>query len=62
MDDDYVILLCMYYLVVICIDEYDDFVKDVLDYEDILDLYLISDVLVIDYLFVMFDFGVLKCL
>lgn len=60
LDDDYVILLRMHYLVVTRIDEHDDFVKDVSDYEDISDLYLISDALVTDYSSVMFDFGVLK--
>ncbi len=35
LDDDYVILLRMHYLVVTRIDEHDDFVKDVSDYEDI---------------------------
>ncbi|MGT0185763.1 CDP-glycerol glycerophosphotransferase family protein [Staphylococcus aureus] len=62
LDDDYVILLRMHYLVVTtCIDEHDDFVKDVSDYEDICNFsYLISDALVTDYSSVMFDFGVLK--
>ncbi len=50
----------MHYLVVTRIDEHDDFVKDVSDYEDISDLYLMSDALVTDYSSVMFDFGVLK--
>ncbi|WP_251352495.1 CDP-glycerol glycerophosphotransferase family protein, partial [Staphylococcus aureus] len=60
LDDNYVILLRMHYLVVTRIDEHDDFVKDVSDYEDITDLYLISDALITDYSSVMFDYGVLK--
>ncbi len=40
LDDDYVILLRMHYLVVTRIDEHDDFVKDVSDYEDISDFIL----------------------
>ncbi|UMT75900.1 CDP-glycerol glycerophosphotransferase family protein [Staphylococcus roterodami] len=60
LDDNYVILLRMHYLVVTRVDEHDYFVKDVSDYEDISDLYLISDVLITDYSSVMFDYGVLK--
>ncbi|MCG2105240.1 teichoic acid glycerol-phosphate transferase TarF [Staphylococcus epidermidis] len=58
--DDYVILLRMHYLVVTRFKENDNFIIDVSDYEDIAELYLISDILITDYSSVMFDFGVLK--
>ncbi len=51
----------MHYLVVTRIDEHDDFVKDVSDYEDIRNLCLMGIELVTDYSSVVFvDFGVLK--
>lgn len=60
LSDDYVVLLRMHYLVVTRIDQNDDFVRDVSDYPDISDLYLISDCLITDYSSVMFDYGALK--
>lgn len=59
--DDYVVLLRMHYLVANSIDA-SDFknVINVSKYEDINDLYLISDVLVTDYSSVFFDYANLK--
>lgn len=61
--DDYVILLCMYYFIFNVFDlfGYENFVIDVLNYNDVFELFLISDCLIIDYLLVMFDYGILKC-
>ena len=60
--DEYVILLRMHYLIANALDlhGYDDFAIDVSNYNDISELYLISDALVTDYSSVMFDFGILK--
>lgn len=60
--DDYVILLRMHYLIANALDlnGFDDFAIDVSNYNDISELYLISDALITDYSSVMFDFGILK--
>ncbi|TDO15991.1 CDP-glycerol:poly(glycerophosphate) glycerophosphotransferase [Bacillus subtilis] len=60
--DTAVFLLRMHYLVRENFDlqKYNHFVKDVSLYEDIRDLYLISDILITDYSSVFFDFGNLK--
>ena len=60
--DDYVILLRMHYLIANALDltGYDDFAIDVSNYNDISELYLISDALITDYSSVMFDYGILK--
>lgn len=60
--DEYVILLRMHYLIANALDlhGYDDFAIDVSNYNDISELYLISDALITDYSSVMFDFGILK--
>ena len=52
----------MHYLIANALDlhGYDDFAIDVSNYNDISELYLISDALVTDYSSVMFDFGILK--
>lgn len=60
--DDYVILLRMHYLIAIALnlEGYEDFAIDVSNYDDISELYLISDALITDYSSVMFDYGILK--
>ena len=60
--DDYVILLRMHYLIANALDlnGYEDFAIDVSNYNDISELYLISDALITDYSSVMFDYGILK--
>ena len=60
--DDYVILLRMHYLIANAIDlnGYEGFAYDVSHYDDISELYLISDALITDYSSVMFDYGILK--
>ena len=52
----------MHYLIANALDlhGYDDFAIDVSNYNDISELYLISDALVTDYSSVMFDFGILS--
>ncbi len=50
LSDDYIILLRLHYL----------FLYDFSKYEDIRDLYVISDVLVTDYSSVFFDYAVLE--
>ncbi len=58
----YIILLRLHYLVTEDLDltSYSDFVYDFSNYEDIRDLYLISDFLITDYSSVFFDFAILK--
>ncbi|PTJ79494.1 bifunctional glycosyltransferase/CDP-glycerol:glycerophosphate glycerophosphotransferase [Staphylococcus kloosii] len=60
--DEYVVLLRMHYLISNALDlkGYEDFAVDVSNYNDISELYLITDALVTDYSSVMFDFGILK--
>lgn len=60
--EDYVILLRMHYLIANAIDlnGYEGFAYDVSHYDDISELYLISDALITDYSSVMFDYGILK--
>lgn len=60
--DDYVILLRMHYLIAENLDlsNFEGFAYDVSDYEDIRDLYLISDLLITDYSSVFFDYANLK--
>lgn len=58
--DDYIILLRMHVVISnkLSIDpELADFVKNVSNYPDIQDLYLISDILITDYSSTMFDFA-----
>ena len=52
----------MHYLIANALDlhGYDDFAIDVSNYNDISELYLISDALVTDYSSVMFDFGIFE--
>ncbi|WP_251517191.1 MULTISPECIES: bifunctional glycosyltransferase/CDP-glycerol:glycerophosphate glycerophosphotransferase [Staphylococcus] len=60
--DDYVVLLRMHYLISNALDlrGYEDFAIDVSNYNDISELYLVTDCLITDYSSVMFDYGVLK--
>ncbi|WP_239774580.1 bifunctional glycosyltransferase family 2 protein/CDP-glycerol:glycerophosphate glycerophosphotransferase [Mammaliicoccus sp. N-M50] len=60
--DEFVVLLRMHYLISNALDlsGYEDFAIDVSNYNDISELYLISDALITDYSSVMFDFGILK--
>lgn len=60
--DEYIILLRMHYLVAENLDlsQYKGFAYDFSNYEDIRELYLISDLLITDYSSVFFDYGNLK--
>ncbi|WP_066190658.1 CDP-glycerol glycerophosphotransferase family protein [Gracilibacillus timonensis] len=60
--EDYVIILRMHYLVADHIDltGLENFVVDASRYEDIRELYLISDILITDYSSVFFDYANLK--
>ncbi|ASS72818.1 CDP-glycerol glycerophosphotransferase family protein [Bacillus atrophaeus] len=60
--DEYVIILRMHYLVAenFDLEKYKGFVFDFSLYEDIRDLYLISDLLITDYSSVFFDFANLQ--
>lgn len=60
--DDYAILFRTHYFIANKFDfsEYDGFIIDASAYEDINDLYIISDILITDYSSVFFDFANLK--
>lgn len=60
--DEYIILLRMHYLVAENLDlsGYEDFFYDYSAYEDIRDLYLLSDLLITDYSSVFFDYSILN--
>jgi len=60
--NEYVIVLRLHYLVAENLDltDYNDFVYDFSQYEDIRELYLISDLLITDYSSVFFDYANLK--
>lgn len=60
--EDYIILFRTHYFVAnsINLEQYKDFVINVSEYEDINDLYIISDILITDYSSVFFDFANLK--
>ncbi|MFC9656932.1 CDP-glycerol glycerophosphotransferase family protein [Bacillus subtilis] len=60
--DDYVILLRLHYFISddLDISNFKGFAYNVSNYDDIQDLYLLSDVLITDYSSVMFDYGILK--
>lgn len=60
--DEYVILLRMHYLIANALDlsGYEDFAIDVSNYDDVSEIFLISDALITDYSSVMFDYGILK--
>ena len=59
--DEYVVLVRNHYLVTESdVDDYEDFAVDVSKYDDIAELYLISDILITDYSSVFFDYANLK--
>lgn len=60
--DDYVLLLRLHYFIVDKLDlsKYGEFTVDGSSYDDITDLYLISDLLITDYSSVFFDYANLK--
>ena len=59
--DEYIILVRNHYLITDSdVDDYKDFAVDVSRYEDIAELYLISDILITDYSSVFFDYANLK--
>lgn len=60
--DDYILLLRLHYLVSnnIDISQFKGFAIDVSDYDDVNDLYLVSDMLITDYSSVFFDYANLR--
>ena len=60
--DDYIILFRAHYLVADNFDfaAYDGFIYDVSQYDDINELYVISDILITDYSSVFFDYAILE--
>lgn len=60
--DEYIILLRMHYVIASQLDisEFKGFAYDYSDYDDISELYLVSDVLITDYSSVFFDYANLK--
>lgn len=62
LSDEYIILFRAHYFVAnsFDFDKYKDFVYDVSKYDDINDLYIISDILITDYSSVFFDYSILK--
>lgn len=60
--DEYIVLIRTHYFIADRLDlsEYDGFAFDVSRYDDIAELYLISDILITDYSSVFFDFANLK--
>ncbi len=62
LENDYIILFRAHYLVANSFDfeKYKGFVYDVSNYENINDLYIISDILITDYSSVFFDYANLK--
>ena len=62
LSDEYIIILRMHYLVSenLDISEYEGFIYDYSKYEEIRDLYVISDMLITDYSSVFFDYANLK--
>lgn len=60
--DEYVVLFRAHYFVAksMDLDRYKGFVKDVSTYENVNDLYLVSDLLITDYSSVFFDYANLK--
>ena len=59
---DYIILLRLHYLLAdnLNIEEYKGFAYDVSKYDDVNDLYIISDLLITDYSSVFFDYANLR--
>ena len=62
LEDEYIILFRAHYFVANAFDfsSYEGFIYNVSDYDDINDLYIISDVLITDYSSVFFDYSILK--
>lgn len=62
LSDNYIIILRLHYLVAEQIDlsRHPNFIFDYSSYEDIKDLYLISDILITDYSSVFFDYAILN--
>src|SRR5690625_2711264 len=60
--DEYIILLRMHYVIASQLDisEFKGFAYDYSDYDDISELYLVSDILITDYSSVFFDYANLK--
>lgn len=60
--DEYIVILRMHYFIASKLDisEYEGFVYDYSRYDDIAELYLISDILITDYSSVFFDYANLK--
>lgn len=60
--EEYVVLFRVHYLVAskFSFDEYEGFIYNVSNYDDINHLYLIADLLITDYSSVFFDYGILK--
>jgi CDP-glycerol glycerophosphotransferase len=60
--EDYIVLLRMHYFIAnqMDISEYISFVYDFSSYDDIAELYLVSDILITDYSSVFFDYANLK--
>ena len=59
--DEYIVLVRTHYLITDSdVDDYEDFAVDVSRYDDIAELYLISDILITDYSSVFFDYANLK--
>ncbi|WP_088052314.1 bifunctional glycosyltransferase/CDP-glycerol:glycerophosphate glycerophosphotransferase [Virgibacillus dakarensis] len=61
-EDEYIILLRMHYFIASQMDisEFEGFVYDFSDYDDIAELYLVSDILITDYSSVFFDYANLQ--
>ena len=62
LDEEYAILFRAHYMVADNFDfeEYEGFIYDVSGYDDINELYIISDLLITDYSSVFFDYAILK--
>ena len=62
LSNDYIILFRAHYFVAdnFNFTDYKDFIFDVSSYDDINDLYIVSDLLITDYSSVFFDFAILK--
>lgn len=60
--DEYIVILRLHYLISeeLELENYKNFAYNFSMYEDIRDLYLISDILITDYSSVFFDFGILE--
>lgn len=62
LSDEYILLFRAHYFVASSFnfDKYEGFIYNVSDYNDINDLYIISDLLITDYSSVFFDYSILK--